>query len=464
MVDKLVNSEMNTKRIANVEYCFGISGIPLSVAGRVLVGEGVLTKICKKKPKSRQFFLFNDILVYGTILINKKKYASQKIIPLESLTIEDLPDEAVMKNGWLIKTQSKSFAVYAGSPSEKAEWIRHIKKCANDLLEQTGYKAPPTEHAAVWVPDSIAKKCMHCNETQFTTFNRRHHCRRCGSVVCGGCSKNRIIILAQSNKPVRVCETCYEKSTNHLNRSKKSSINSVLNSPTPQQLIDRHVEQWVSLASEQMNERLKETGPTESVIDSNSDDQDEPPIYKAVEAVKLDDQTIESEHKEGDDVKLNGSKDSNPNDETSESEDELLSSVEDFLEAEHKKPTFYNMSKSKDGQLNDATDLTNGNSNAEVEVQKILDEILKGSAEKSTKSSNKSNNQADEIRIDHTADVDKQDVVKIQEIKKDEEKDIQNDFQKDELKGHEDTKKSTFDEKKISKESNEMLDEDKTKF
>lgn len=105
--------------------------------GRVLVGEGVLTKICRKKPKSRQFFLFNDILVYGTILINKKKYAQQHLIPLDGLAVEDLPDELVMKNGWLIKTSSKSFAVYAGSSSEKAEWIRHIKKCANDLLEQS---------------------------------------------------------------------------------------------------------------------------------------------------------------------------------------------------------------------------------------------------------------------------------------------------------------------------------------
>lgn len=114
-----------------------MNGVPLNVPGRVLVGEGVLTKICRKKPKSRQFFLFNDILVYGTILINKKKYASQHIIPLEGLVVEDLSDELVMKNGWLIKTSSKSFAVYAGSPSEKAEWIRHIKKCAADLLEQS---------------------------------------------------------------------------------------------------------------------------------------------------------------------------------------------------------------------------------------------------------------------------------------------------------------------------------------
>lgn len=49
---------------------------PLAVPGRVLVGEGVLTKVCRKRPKPRQFFLFNDILVYGNILINKKKVST----------------------------------------------------------------------------------------------------------------------------------------------------------------------------------------------------------------------------------------------------------------------------------------------------------------------------------------------------------------------------------------------------
>ena len=80
-----VNSEANARRIALVESCFGGAGQPLQVPGRVLVGEGVLTKSCRKKPKPRQFFLFNDLLVYGNIIINKKKYNKQHIIPLEEV-------------------------------------------------------------------------------------------------------------------------------------------------------------------------------------------------------------------------------------------------------------------------------------------------------------------------------------------------------------------------------------------
>ncbi|XP_026681704.1 pleckstrin homology domain-containing family F member 1 homolog [Diaphorina citri] len=68
---------------------------PLNVQGRVLVGEGVLTKMCRKKPKARQFFLFNDILVYGNIIISKKKYNKQHIIPLEEVKLESLKDDGL---------------------------------------------------------------------------------------------------------------------------------------------------------------------------------------------------------------------------------------------------------------------------------------------------------------------------------------------------------------------------------
>jgi hypothetical protein len=87
-----VNSEANARRIQMVESCFGSSGEQLLIPGRVLVGEGVLTKMCRKRPKPRQFFLFNDILVYGNIIIGKKKYNKQHIIPLEEVQLQGLDD------------------------------------------------------------------------------------------------------------------------------------------------------------------------------------------------------------------------------------------------------------------------------------------------------------------------------------------------------------------------------------
>lgn len=77
-----------------------------------------------------------------------------------------------LRNGWLIRTASKSFAVYAATSTEKQEWMAHINKCIEDLLRKSG-KKPVDVHAAVWVPDSEANICMHCKKTQFTVLNRR---------------------------------------------------------------------------------------------------------------------------------------------------------------------------------------------------------------------------------------------------------------------------------------------------
>lgn len=210
MVDRLVNSEANSRRIAIVESCFGSSGQPLAVPGRVLVGEGVLTKMCRKKPKPRQFFLCNDILIYGNIVINKKKYNCQHIIPLEEVKLESLEDDSQLRNGWLVRTLTKSFAVYAATAAEKAEWMAHINKCVDDLLKKSG-KLGATDHAAVWVPDTEASGCMHCKKSQFTLINRRHHCRKCGKVVCGPCSNKKWVLPSQSSKPLRVCLTCFDE-------------------------------------------------------------------------------------------------------------------------------------------------------------------------------------------------------------------------------------------------------------
>lgn len=216
MVDRLVNSEVNSRRVANVEACFGSSGQPLAAYGRVLVGEGVLVKMCRKKPKPRQFFLFNDILIYGNILISKKRYNKQHIIPLEEVQLEDLKDDGDLRNGWLIKTRSKSFAVYAATSTEKKEWMLHIERCVNDILTKGGKKAA-TEHAAVWTPDNDAPVCMACQKTQFTVLQRRHHCRACGNVVCAACSSHTHRVPGVSKRAVRVCDRCFLKLSERSN-------------------------------------------------------------------------------------------------------------------------------------------------------------------------------------------------------------------------------------------------------
>lgn len=210
MADRLAHSETNRRRIATVEQCFGGSGQPLAVPNRVLVGEGVLTKMCRKKPKRRQFFLFNDILVYGNILIDKKKYNRQHIIPLENVKLSGVPDEGNLHNGWQIISPAKSFTVYAATSTEKQEWMAHINRCVQEQLTKHGKKPSVFEDSPVWVPDADARLCMHCKKSEFTVINRKHHCRKCGIVCCNSCSNKRWMLRQQSSKPLRVCQSCYD--------------------------------------------------------------------------------------------------------------------------------------------------------------------------------------------------------------------------------------------------------------
>lgn len=78
-------SQENHERIQAVEKLFGSSGRPLYQPGRVLIGEGRLMKGCRRRPQPKVFFLFNDVLVYGNILLARRWYNRQKIIPLGEL-------------------------------------------------------------------------------------------------------------------------------------------------------------------------------------------------------------------------------------------------------------------------------------------------------------------------------------------------------------------------------------------
>lgn len=73
---------------------------------------------------------------------------------------------------------------------------------ANDILE-----AEPTK----WIADSAASACMLCNSRFHPIMCPRHHCRFCGGIFCGICSRGRSLLPERFHKsePQRVCDVCW---------------------------------------------------------------------------------------------------------------------------------------------------------------------------------------------------------------------------------------------------------------
>eukprot|EP01084_Bolivina_argentea_P259904 438751_1 len=73
-----------------------------------------------------------------------------------------------------------------------------------------------------WISDNKVKKCQICLDN-FNAVNRKHHCRKCGKVLCQKCSSNTAVLpLLGIRDIVRVCDICYKYII--LNRMKSNGI------------------------------------------------------------------------------------------------------------------------------------------------------------------------------------------------------------------------------------------------
>jgi hypothetical protein len=90
------------------------------------------------------------------------------------------------------------------------------------------FNLPDTnELAPIWLHDNMSTNCMMCRKT-FTVVKRRvylfylfislfslalllinqkHHCRKCGRLVCASCSQKKVM-LTNLGKAKRVCDEC----------------------------------------------------------------------------------------------------------------------------------------------------------------------------------------------------------------------------------------------------------------
>uniref|UniRef100_A0A8C4WVC4 Zinc finger FYVE domain-containing protein 26 n=1 Tax=Eptatretus burgeri TaxID=7764 RepID=A0A8C4WVC4_EPTBU len=115
-----------------------------------------------------------------------------------------------------------------------------------------------------WAPDTAADVCMSCERERFSMFNRRHHCRRCGRVVCGSCSMHQMKVEGYGTLHVRVCQQCHQyfankESTSEENHDEDQSANG-LDYTLPEELLSPELSkpQWLLSLDTSHNQQLRE--------------------------------------------------------------------------------------------------------------------------------------------------------------------------------------------------------------
>ncbi|KAF2072417.1 hypothetical protein CYY_006274 [Polysphondylium violaceum] len=226
-INESIRERQNLEKILFIQRRFTGQCPPLLAPLRTFIREGSLTKVCRKENKKRWFILFSDAIVYGQRIdtnIANPIYKFHRLLPLNTSKILNLDDTPRLKNSFQIKHPIKSFTLIAENDQEKLSWITSIEKVLKFINQNEGSLArmnsmystlhvlkteevEQVSSAPIWIPDHEAVQCMECG-IKFTAIRRRHHCRRCGNVVCGKCSDQNIR-LDNTKKEVRVCRSCY---------------------------------------------------------------------------------------------------------------------------------------------------------------------------------------------------------------------------------------------------------------
>ncbi|XP_010052155.2 FYVE, RhoGEF and PH domain-containing protein 5 [Eucalyptus grandis] len=118
----------------------------------------------------------------------------------------------------LLAARGKVSALTSGDIGSRFSWMStHLLEQAWQEMAQTLTEAsfgnvreileaePPT-----WMADSSASACMLCSVRFHPIMRSRHHCRFCGGIFCGECSRGRSLLPLKFrvSDPQRVCDVC----------------------------------------------------------------------------------------------------------------------------------------------------------------------------------------------------------------------------------------------------------------
>ncbi|XP_046971190.1 zinc finger FYVE domain-containing protein 26 homolog isoform X2 [Vanessa cardui] len=122
-------------------------------------------------------------------------------------------------------------------PTPPKPWDDSLLQSIDSInIEATSKPFVMPEHVPTkeqWVEDYTADRCMVCKISIFSMIIRRHHCRRCGRVVCQGCSRNKMQVPTYpSGVKFRVCDDCFTQTMNKKSSSERENMMLSSNSDT----------------------------------------------------------------------------------------------------------------------------------------------------------------------------------------------------------------------------------------
>ncbi|KAM9367694.1 zinc finger FYVE domain-containing protein 16 [Phaethornis superciliosus] len=156
-------------------------------------GEALVSNIYREGARPKQLVGLSQ----GQKQLKRINVLEEENQEASSVTPEAFP------SGTLVNAGKNSELTDFGESSSKAGGGR-----TSGNVESPKIPAALSQKQPLWIPDAEAPNCMNC-QVKFTFTKRRHHCRACGKVFCGGCCKRKCK-LQYMEKEARVCNGCYD--------------------------------------------------------------------------------------------------------------------------------------------------------------------------------------------------------------------------------------------------------------
>jgi ankyrin repeat protein len=88
--------------------------------------------------------------------------------------------------------------------------VQAMKDAREQWLQRPDTFLPPEEdlETQTWLNDELSDCCLLCAE-KFSLTKRRHHCRRCGMLICANCGSKKFTHLRKKEEGLRACDPCY---------------------------------------------------------------------------------------------------------------------------------------------------------------------------------------------------------------------------------------------------------------